>query len=193
MPICGQIPTDETSEWAALHNAAADPAIDAALQSLYADTDAAIAERGPTCWQSGKCCNFVDFGHLLYVTALEACWFTHHAPPPPQTKPLSPTELPQFFASQQPACPYQVNKACTTHTIRPLGCRIFFCQRGTEDWQQDLYESFQQRLRTLHDAHALPYRYLEWRAALDLARSLRETATASPLTPRRTTSGPDRP
>ena len=63
-------------------------------------------------------------------------------------------------------CAFQVNGMCGIHTIRPLGCRIFFCQEGTQDWQQDVYEQFQQRIRRLHDEHELPYRYMEWRAGL---------------------------
>jgi hypothetical protein len=49
---------------------------------------------------------------------------------------------------------------------------VFFCQQGTEQWQQDLYEHAMTRLRSLHETHALPYRYMEWRAALREAISV---------------------
>ena len=49
---------------------------------------------------------------------------------------------------------------------RPLGCRVFFCQQGTEDWQHELYERFLARLKALHEQYDVAYRYLEWRAAL---------------------------
>ncbi len=66
-------------------------------------------------------------------------------------------------------CPFQVDKLCTAHSVRPLGCRVFFCQEGTQAWQQDVYESFQNDLRALHERHSLTYAYLEWRGALATA------------------------
>lgn len=150
--------------WQAWREAAREPVIDDALRMLYADLDAAVAERGPTCWTSGRCCKFDSFGHRLYVTGLEIAWFLSQAPP---IEPPAPTGLP--ILGSEPladACPYQIDGLCSTHTIRPLGCRVFFCQQGTEAWQQALYEQFLARLRTVHDDHALPYRYMEWRAGL---------------------------
>lgn len=146
--------------WLAWCEAAREPGIDRAIAALYEVLDAAVRQRGPVCWASGRCCNFNAYGHLLYVTGLEIAWF-----------------LGKIEASSQHAnwrdrldlkapCPFQVNSLCTTHTMRPLGCRIYFCQRGTEEWQHEVYETFQSRLRALHDELALPYRYMEWRAGL---------------------------
>ncbi|MEM7625266.1 MAG: hypothetical protein AAF333_06530 [Planctomycetota bacterium] len=158
--------------WSAWHDAAGRPPVDVALRGLYAEIDAAVAARGPTCWTSGRCCKFDDFGHRLYVTGLEIAWFLRQV----QTTPVNPepasetsgVRLPQF-AEHPGACPYQVDGLCSTHTVRPLGCRIFFCQQGTEAWQQDLYEEFLRRLRFLHDEHGLEYRYMDWIAGLDEA------------------------
>jgi len=169
--------------WSAWREAAALPAIDAALRELYAELDAAVSAQSPTCWTSGKCCKFDDFGHRLYVTGLEIAWFLTQVASatsggdgqrvvaedrkPGNENRLGPTgvRLPQF-AEHVGACPYQVEGLCSTHAVRPLGCRIFFCQQGTEAWQQDLYESFLDRLRLLHDKHALDYRYMDWIAGL---------------------------
>ena len=169
---------EETRAWSAWRAAAARPEIDAALLGLYADVDAAIAERGPTCWTSGNCCRFVEFGHRLYVTALEVAWFTRQVAAGAGPTGAEPTDrhagdgaglrLPQF-AETAGACPYQAAGRCTTHRVRPLGCRIFFCQTGTEDWQQSLYEDFLRRLRALHDEHGVAYCYLDWIAGLDAA------------------------
>jgi len=163
-------------------------AIDASIRALYADVDAAVAERRPVCNASGRCCKFEQFGHRLYVTGLEIAWFlggvrgmgsgvqaarnevTDQAD---QTEPaihlqqLSPHPAPRALS---PNCPYQVNGLCSTHTIRPLGCRVFFCEEGTEDWQQDTTERFLSRLKALHTEHDLPYSYMEWRAGLAEAR-----------------------
>ena len=64
------------------------------------------------------------------------------------------------------SCPYQVDGACSVHTVRPMGCRVFFCQAGQEAWQRDLYERMLGELRRLHERFALPYRYAEWRGLL---------------------------
>ena len=79
--------------------------------------------------------------------------------------------LPQL-AEHAGACPYQVEGLCSTHTIRPLGCRVFFCQAGTEAWQQDLYESFLRRLTRLHEQLDVPYRYMDWIAGLEEGTAL---------------------
>lgn len=148
--------------------------IDAAIRGLYARLDAAIAERGPTCWQSGRCCHFDTYGHRLYVTGLEVAWFLGQGDGGQGSgdngsAPSSDHALPLLTESGTPsadACPYQRDNRCTTHAIRPLGCRVFFCQEGTQDWQHTLYETFLDELRAVHDRFGLPYRYMEWRAGL---------------------------
>jgi len=169
--------------WAAIHHAAARSDLDAALRAFYADLDAEVARGDARCDQSGRCCHFDAFGHRLYVTALEVAWFVRRAGS--QVSSLKPQDarnvaLPQLETPTfSPACPYQQNNRCTTHTIRPMGCRVFFCQRGTEAWQHDLYERFLDRLKTLHTDHGVPYRYVEWRAGLAEALA---TAPPSPAT-----------
>lgn len=157
---------DETHLWQQWAAAAASPALHQAIESLYADLSQAIAARGPTCWASGRCCRFDTFqgGHLLYVTGLEIAWVLAQ----PQLKAVArqPGDI-----GPQGACAYQIDGRCSIHTVRPLGCRVFFCQQGTQDWQQDLYEEFLAQLRRLHDEHALAYRYMEWRQGLIQAAS----------------------
>jgi Fe-S-cluster containining protein len=158
---------DNAAAWAQWHEAAADTRIDRALRTLYADIDAAIAKRGPTCWQSGKCCDFGSYGHRLYVTALEVAWFRQQAVrsgEPRDAGEASSLTLTQF--ADGPRCPYQHDRTCTTHAIRPLGCRVFFCQAGTQTWQQELYEAYLSKLRALHDRQGIAYRYADWLALL---------------------------
>jgi Fe-S-cluster containining protein len=144
----------EADLWRAWRDAAATELIDRAIAGLYAELDAEVARRGPTCWLSGKCCHFDAYGHRLYVTGLEIAWVLTKTAPRPAI---------------EGGCMFQQNKLCTVHAVRPLGCRIFFCQEGTQAWQNELYEAFLARLRTLHETHALPYRYMEWRAGLAAA------------------------
>ena len=67
-------------------------------------------------------------------------------------------------------CMFQVDKLCTIHSVRPMGCRLFYCQPGTEAWQQDLYEELHDRVKQLHERFGQPYEYMEWRAGLAAAR-----------------------
>lgn len=169
--------------WPLWFDAADRSEIDLAITALYDQLDAAVAQRGATCWQSGDCCRFDEYGHRLYVTGLEAAWFLRQHAQPARNDPDSTREtntadallsLPvatpvQQAASptEQAACPYQINNRCTVHAIRPMGCRVFFCEPGTEQWQRETYERFHTRMRELHDTHGIAYRYMEWRAAVE--------------------------
>lgn len=160
--------------WRAWRAFAKDPAVDAAIVSLYRELNDRVTQRGPVCWASGRCCNFDAFGHRLYVTTLEIAWVLQNieGEAVPQVTHAVGGALP-ILTKLAPAnkhdassCVYQVEGLCSIHRVRPLGCRIFFCQRGTEAWQHDLYEFFLNELRALHERHAIPYCYMEWRAGL---------------------------
>ncbi len=154
--------------WPRWFAAAGDAVIDGALRELYQRIDADIQSRGPTCWLSGKCCNFDAFDHRLYVTALEVAWMLRNAGPRP-VDPKGP-------------CSYQVDRLCMVHADRPLGCRVFFCQEGTQQWQRQLYERYLAELRALHEEHDLPYRYLEWRQGLQEAMDTDQSSASSTAT-----------
>src|SRR5712672_2973683 len=126
----------------------------AAIINLYQDVQKQIDQRRPLCILSGRCCHFEEFGHNLYVTTLELATFLHDL----QTSPN-----PQWTGQ---GCPFQLNKLCSVHQIRPFGCRIFFCDSTSTDWQQEQYQIFHTRLRQLHDELTVPYFYFEWRQAL---------------------------
>lgn len=157
-------PTEEAL-WQSWFDAAARPDIEAEIVALYRSLDAGVASRGPTCWSSGKCCKFDAYGHRLYVTGLEIARVVLHAS---EHTSVDATDL-----SLHPSdgCVFQVDGLCSVHPIRPLGCRIFFCQQGTQDWQQELYERYQNQLIELHKQFELPYRYMEWRTGLRSACS----------------------
>jgi hypothetical protein len=54
------------------------------------------------------------------------------------------------------------------HALRPLGCRIYFCDQAAQGWQQDLSETLLARIRGLHDRFEVEYRYGEWRSMLGM-------------------------
>lgn len=144
--------------------AAADPGLAAALRRIHADVAREIASRGPACWASGRCCHFERAGHFLYVTGLEAAFTLLHTSGTASRSPGTLT-LPQLVAAPG-ACPFLEGHLCAVHDVKPLGCRVYFCDRSAQAWQHDLSERALADLRALHDAHAIPYRYAEWRSLL---------------------------
>lgn len=163
-----------TNDWPGWFAAAGDPGVDGELRAIFHRLQAEIEWRKPTCWISGKCCNFDTYGHRLYVTAMEIAWLLRQIPA---------QSLPSHV-DPHGSCVFQVGKLCGVHSIRPLGCRIFFCQEGTGDWQHEVYERFQAELRVLHETRGIGYRYLEWRSGLIEAIAHKPTVlTAAPVAP----------
>jgi Fe-S-cluster containining protein len=156
--------------WPRWFAAAREPAVRQAVREVYDRLDAAVRARGPTCWSSGKCCNFEAYGHRLYVTALEIAWVLGEVPVRPAAAAVEP----------RGGCPFQIDRLCSIHASRPLGCRVFFCQQGTQDWQKEIYEKFLTELRTLHDRFDVAYQYMEWRAGLREALVNLEAEAAPP-------------
>jgi len=157
---------NEHDAWRLWRDAAARDDVDGAIRAIYDRLDEDIAARGPVCELSGRCCRFESFEHRLYVTGLEIAWFTAR---------LDEASIARWCEADLPGldgCPFQVAGRCSTHAIRPLGCRVFFCDPSAQAWQQPVTEHFLRALRELHDAHGLPYRYMEWRAGLDAARQV---------------------
>lgn len=134
-----------------------------ALEAIYARASAEIAARGPACWASGRCCNFERAGHRLYVTGLEAAYAVARSRP---DHTLDCTTL--DAARQRGGCPFQTRNLCGIHTIKPLGCRVYFCDRSAQTWQADLSERLLAEVRALHDQFSVEYRYGEWRDMLAL-------------------------
>ena len=128
------------------------PEVISAVEAVYADIAKAIAERKPVCEMSGRCCKFEEYGHRLYVSTLELASFYAGAP--------------KAADWDGTGCPFQRGKLCTVHTIRPFGCRMYFCDPTAQGWQQGMYEQFHGRLKQLHEDLGVPYFYVEWRGAL---------------------------
>lgn len=133
----------------------------ARLDEIYAEASRAIAKRGPACWASGRCCNFEAFGHRLYVTGLEAA---HTVAQWNASRP--PLLLEQVDAAESAGgCPFQRLNLCDAHHIKPLGCRLFFCDRTASEWQTDALERLHTKIKALHTG-GVPYEYAEWRHML---------------------------
>lgn len=116
------------------------------LLKLYAAVDTAVAAAGPKCEASGRCCRFKDWGHVLYLSQLEAELLLEAAPPFDQ--PVSPD-----------GCPFQKEKLCTAREPRPLGCRIYFCDPNYQQTANVIMEDALGKLKRLADDHGLGWRY----------------------------------
>lgn len=139
----------------AVTDASRRPEVRAAVGRLYADVQAEIDRRRPVCVVSGRCCRFEEYGHRLYVTTMELATFVAG---------LGDRRAPDPWDGT--GCPFQSNKLCTVHAIRPFGCRMFFCDATSTQWQNEAYEQFHARLKRLHEEMVVPYAYVEWRQAL---------------------------
>ena len=139
----------------------------AALERVYARIGEEIARRGPVCWASGRCCNFEKTGHRLYVTGLEAAYCVRGL-----RRGEAQVEVPTMEmideATLSGGCPLQVGNLCGAHGVKPLGCRVYFCDRSARAWQEDLSERELAQVRAIHDAEGIEYRYGEWRGMLGL-------------------------
>ena len=130
-----------------------------AVRDLYADVQTEIDRRRPVCVISGRCCRFEEYGHRLFVTTAELAAFTRGL----REREPAQANVPPWDGT---GCPFQSNKMCGVHAIRPFGCRMFFCDATSTEWQNEAYEVFHARLKRLHEDLCVPYFYVEWRQAL---------------------------
>ncbi|MBX7103050.1 MAG: hypothetical protein K1X57_03165 [Gemmataceae bacterium] len=115
------------------------------LRSIYRSADAAVAAAGPVCESSGKCCRFTEYGHTLFLSAIEAELLLETAP--------------EYESVDRHGCPFQVSTLCTARVDRPLGCRVYFCDPSYQDAMPEILESHLRQIKQLADEHDLPWRY----------------------------------
>ncbi len=113
---------------------------------LYREVDAAVAAAGPVCVASGRCCRFKEYGHVLYLSNLEADVLLAGAPP--YEKPVSA----EF-------CPFQKENLCTAREPRPLGCRVYYCDPAYQETGNQITETYLARLKSLAREHGVEWRY----------------------------------
>ncbi len=116
------------------------------VRELYREVDAAVAAAGPVCIASGRCCRFKEYGHVLFVSNLEAAVLLDGAPP--YDRPVS-TDF----------CPFQKDRLCTAREPRPLGCRIYHCDPAYQETGNQITETFLRKLKELADEYGVEWRY----------------------------------
>src|ERR1700745_2659688 len=111
---------------------------------LYREVDQAVAAAGPVCVASGRCCRFKEYGHVLYLSNLEAEVLLAGAPP--YEKPVSA----EF-------CPFQKENLCTAREPRPLGCRVYYCDPTYQETSNLITEKYLRRLKQLAQDNSVPW------------------------------------
>jgi hypothetical protein len=118
------------------------------LRALYDQLDAEVARLGPVCQLSGRCCRFREYGHTLFVSAIEVEFLLDRAPDP------------QGPLDRGDTCPWQDSLGrCAAREARPLGCRVYYCDPAYLPAAWELSERFISRLKSLTDRHGLPWNY----------------------------------
>ena len=129
------------------------------LRALYAELEAELARLAPKCELSGRCCDFKKSGLTLFATDLEVDHLRRTTPPRQSADP----EL----------CPWWVGGLCQARDGRPLGCRLYFCDATKAAELEELSGRFHDRLKRLHDATGVPYRYQPFLIAINESRAAR--------------------
>jgi hypothetical protein len=134
---------------------------------LYQEVDREVAAAGPVCVASGRCCRFKDYGHVLFLSNLEARVLLANAPA--YQGPVSPD-----------FCPFQKDNLCTAREPRPLACRVYYCDPSYQETSHHISEKYLHRLKQLAQEHDVDWRYAPLHDFLNTAAGP-ETSPSRPV------------
>ena len=129
------------------------------VAEIYNRLDLQIRESGDSagaCEACGKCCDFAQFNHRLFVTTPELMYLAAK---------IGAENIKQMTTSR---CPYNIDGKCTIYEYRFAGCRIFCC-KGDADFQNRLSESALRKFKSICDASQIPYQYADLPNVLNTA------------------------
>ena len=106
------------------------------------------------CNACGRCCNFADFDHKLFVTLPELIYLAAK---------LGAENIKPMATGR---CPYNIDGKCSIYEHRFSGCRIFFC-KGDKGFQSELSETVLKEFKLLCTEFQIPYRYTDLADALN--------------------------
>jgi Fe-S-cluster containining protein len=122
------------------------------------------------CDACGKCCDFAQFDHRLFVTTPELMYLAAYLGAenvrPMTTGRGSTPRLCSGQASLTTGCPYNIGGKCSVYEHRFSGCRIFSC-KGDTDFQSRLSESAVEKFKAICEQFQIPYRYTDLATAMD--------------------------
>jgi hypothetical protein len=127
------------------------------VAEIYSGLDLQIRESGDSagvCKACGRCCDFSQFEHRLFVTTPELMYLAAK---------LGAENVKPMTSSR---CPYNTDGKCTIYEYRFAGCRIFCC-RGDADFQSSLSESTLKEFKSICTELQVPYRYAALSGALN--------------------------
>lgn len=118
------------------------------LQQVYRNLEDTLKLLGPRCKTSGNCCNFRIGQYILYSSELETELVRRQiaAPDPWSLRPSG-------------ECPFLVDRLCSIHPVRPLGCRTYFCDPNYRPQEAALYEEFIRRIARISESYGIPWNY----------------------------------
>ena len=126
----------------------------ARVGDIYRRLDEQIATRSRLCGACGKCCDFEQFDHRLYVTSPEMEYLAAK---------LGAGNVKKMETGR---CPYNIEGKCGIYENRFAGCRIFCC-KGDEEFQSGLSEAAIRKLKDICGEFDMPYRYTDLKTALN--------------------------
>ncbi|MCD4657897.1 MAG: YkgJ family cysteine cluster protein [Planctomycetes bacterium] len=139
-----------------------------ALTQIYDELTQEIAqlERIPRCFNCGACCNFNYFEHTPFVTALELQYIKAGVQEDAELQKI------MLLQPDENLCPFFWEQNCYAHGLRPLSCRVYFCNlRYEKELVGEIYEKYHRRIQELHEKSRLEYKYMP------LVKALRELMT----------------
>ena len=127
-----------------------------AVAAVYEWIDSQAHAGGVQCYRCGKCCDFENYDHRLFVSGPELIYFG--------------VKLDGEKPKPMPAgkCPYNINGECTVYPYRFGGCRIFFC-KADKDLQNKLSEESSDKFKSICKEFNIGYRYTDLDTALNEA------------------------
>jgi len=122
------------------------------------------------CDACGKCCDFAQFDHRLFVTTPELMYLAAYLGAenvrPMTTGRGSTPRLCSGQVSLTTGCPYNIGGKCSVYEHRFSGCRIFSC-KGDTDFQSRLSEKAVKKFKAICEQFQIPYRYTDLATAMD--------------------------
>ena len=125
------------------------------VKEIYDWLDSQIEEKlSVKCQACGKCCDFENFEHRLFVTIPELVYMAANL------------NVEALEMMQTGKCPYNIEGKCKVHKYRFSGCRIFNC-KANEEIQSELSELTLKKIKEIHLKFEIPYRYMDLASALN--------------------------
>jgi len=117
----------------------------AEVAALLGRVDEEVRRLGLRCERCGRCCDFSANDYVLYASGLERALV------------VSRYGMPRIGPDGR--CSFQAGGLCSIHPLRPLGCRLFFCDPAARLLSQRLHERFLRELKELARRRALVWDY----------------------------------